>query len=92
MIRILKRDCHVLEQKCIRSITVNPTVCQQYILNSISVVTALTPILAYEKCCAIAKQALESGKTVNQVLRDEGIISNDKIDQLLNFHDTSSIN
>lgn len=56
-----------LIHKCINGITANEEVSKNMVMNSIGIVTALNPILGYEQCAAIAKEALELGKSVHQI-------------------------
>jgi fumarate hydratase class II len=46
-------------------------------------VTGLVPIIGYDKAAAIAKKAYDSGKTIRDVVRDESILPEDALDDLL---------
>ncbi|MNS59982.1 Aspartate ammonia-lyase [compost metagenome] len=55
-------------------------------MNSVGIVTSLNPLLGYEECSAIAKEALKSGKSVHQIVVDEkGLLSQDKWDEIYSF-------
>ncbi|MGD8252611.1 MAG: aspartate ammonia-lyase, partial [Desulfobacterales bacterium] len=56
---ILKNACITLNSRCISGIEANREICRRYVENSIGLVTALNPVLGYEKSAAIAKEALK---------------------------------
>jgi len=60
--------CHALTDKCVKGITANVEACKEKVMNSIGIVTALNPILGYEICASIAREALQSGKSVHQIV------------------------
>lgn len=77
------RACRKLVDKCVRGITANRDVCRNYVLNSIGIVTALNPILGYETCASIAKEALETGGSVYDIVLQRGLLPKEKLDQIL---------
>ncbi|MCU0423386.1 MAG: aspartate ammonia-lyase [Bacteroidia bacterium] len=77
---------HSLVDRCIHGITANKEVCEQMVLNSIGIVTALNPILGYEACSAIAKEALDSGKSVHQIaVSEKKLITEEKWQEIFNI-------
>jgi aspartate ammonia-lyase len=64
----LANACYTLQSKCIDGITANEENCLAMVMNSIGIVTALNPILGYEECSAIAKEALKTGKSVHDIV------------------------
>ncbi len=83
MLEMLKRGCRVLENRCIRGITANAERCRELVLNSVGIVTALNPIIGYEKSAEIAKQALETGKSVRDIVIDKGLVDKNKLEEIL---------
>jgi len=61
---ILKNACITLASRCIVGIEANRDVCRQYVENSIGLITALVPVIGYEKSASIAKEALKTGGSV----------------------------
>ena len=51
--------------------------------NSIGIVTALNPVLGYEKSAAIAKEALSTDRSVYDLVLEKGWLSKDALDDLL---------
>ncbi|HVD61200.1 MAG TPA: aspartate ammonia-lyase [Gemmatimonadaceae bacterium] len=90
---ILHRACDVLRVRCVSGITANPERMRQFVEHSIGIVTALVPILGYETATVIAKEALESGRGVYDLVCDKGLMTRDDLDRALNpeamIHPTS---
>lgn len=75
-----------LVDKCINGITANEDACREMVMNSIGIVTALNPILGYEACSAIAKEALETGKSVHDIaVTEKKLITQEKWDEIFNI-------
>jgi aspartate ammonia-lyase len=75
--------CDTLANKCVSGITANPEVCRHHVMNSIGIITALNPIIGYEKASEIAREALNSGKTVHRlVVEEQGLITQEKWDEV----------
>ena len=82
-INMMRRSFYTLGEKCIKGITANEDVCMENILNSVTIVTSLNPILGYEKCSAIAKEALATNRRVYDIVLEQELIPKDELDQLL---------
>ncbi len=75
-----------LIDKCINGITANEDVCKNMVMNSIGIITSLNPILGYEKCSAIAKEALKTGKSVHDIaVIEQKLISQEKWDEIFSI-------
>jgi len=85
MLEMLKRGCMVLEERCVAGITANVERCRELVLNSIGIVTALNPVIGYEASSEIAKEALETGKSVYKLVMGKGFLSKEKLDQILSI-------
>lgn len=83
---MLGRACRTLAERCIRGITANRERCRQLVENSIGLVTALNPILGYEKASQIAEEALRTGKSVVEVVLEKGYLSREELEQVLVPH------
>ncbi|MBA3644662.1 MAG: aspartate ammonia-lyase [Gemmatimonadaceae bacterium] len=80
----LSRACDLLRLKCVSGITANPDRMRRFVERSIGVITALVPVLGYETTTAIAKQALETGRGVYELVCDTGLMTREELDLLLN--------
>jgi aspartate ammonia-lyase len=81
---ILTRACDVLRVRCITGITANPDRMRMFVEQSIGIVTALVPVLGYETATEIAKEALESGRGVYDLVCDKGLMTRAELDRALN--------
>ena len=82
-INMMRRSFYTLGEKCIKGITANEDVCMEYILNSVTIVTSLNPILGYEKSSAIAKEALDTNRRVYDIVLEQGLFTKEELDKLL---------
>ena len=82
-IDILVRACHTLGERCIRGITANREVCRANVEDSIGLVTALNPILGYEKSSEIANEAFQTGGSVYEIVLEKGYLSQEELDDYL---------
>jgi aspartate ammonia-lyase len=57
---ILKNACITLTSRCIVGIEANREVCRNYVENSIGLVTALVPVIGYEKICRHCQGGIEN--------------------------------
>jgi aspartate ammonia-lyase len=80
---LLKNAAIVLANRCVHGITANREHCANYVKNSIGVVTALNPVLGYEKSAMIAKEALKTDRSVYDLVLEKGWISKAQLDNLL---------
>ncbi|MCB0549570.1 MAG: aspartate ammonia-lyase [Phaeodactylibacter sp.] len=82
-ISMLKNGMRTLREKCIDGITANAEVCRQAVRNSISIVTLLNPILGYETCSALSKEALKTGKSLYGLVLEKGLMTDAELDEAL---------
>jgi aspartate ammonia-lyase len=80
---LLRNAAVVLRSRCIAGIQPNRERCREYVQNSIGLVTALNPVLGYEKSALIAKEALASGASVYDLVVAKGWLTQEKLDELL---------
>jgi len=82
-IEILTHGCQTLARRCVSGIMANPAVCRGYVEHSVGLVTALTPVVGYEKAAEIAKEALETGRSIAELAIEKGHISREQLEELL---------
>jgi aspartate ammonia-lyase len=82
-IEMLKNGMATLHHRCVAGITANTDICRHYVANSIGLVTALNPVLGYEISSQVAKEALESDKSVYDLVLEKQLLSREELDQLL---------
>ena len=69
--------------KCIDGITVNEQTLKRYMETTVGIVTALNPVLGYEKATELATEAHKSGKGILEIIRDKKLLTEAQIKELL---------
>jgi aspartate ammonia-lyase len=81
---LLINAAETLRKYCVEGITANPDVLRHYVEYSIGTVTALNPVIGYDKATELAAEALQSGEGIIELLREKHILTDDQINELLN--------
>ena len=79
----LRNAIDTLRTKCIDGITVNKEHCYEMVKNSIGIVTALNPYIGYKNSTKVAKEALETGGSVYDIVIEKGLMTKEKLDEAL---------
>ena len=74
---------NILRHLCIDGISANVQSCRLMVTRSIGIVTALNPVLGYEVCTRLAKEALDSGQGVYELVLKKRLMTKDQLDKLL---------
>ena len=82
-IELLSRGCRTLAERCVEGITANREICRRMVESSIGLVTALNPIIGYEKSTEIAHEALISGRSVYEIVLEKGYLTRTELEDLL---------
>ena len=82
-IRLLANVCEVFVDKLIEGLTVNRDRCAELIEQSLMMVTSLAPQVGYDRAAKLAKQALEEGTTIRDLVRKQNLIDEAKLGELL---------
>jgi aspartate ammonia-lyase len=79
----LSHACLTLQTNCVAGIEANRDLLARRVRESITLVTALNPIIGYEKAALIAKTAMASGVPIDEVAQSLGILTKEQVDELL---------
>jgi aspartate ammonia-lyase len=79
----LMNGMKTLKDLCIDGITANEKHCKDMVLNSIGIVTALNPHIGYKNATKIAKEALETGASVYDLIISQKILTKEQVDKIL---------
>jgi len=79
----LMNGMKTLRDLCIDGITANEEHCKQMVLHSIGIVTALNPHIGYKNSTKIAKEALETGASVYDLIIAKKILTKEQVDNIL---------
>ncbi|TKX34811.1 aspartate ammonia-lyase [Campylobacter taeniopygiae] len=80
---LLENAMLTLANKAIKHLTANPEKCKETMLNSVCLVTALNPYIGYENSASVAKEALQTGKSVADIVLERGLLTKEKLDEYL---------
>jgi aspartate ammonia-lyase len=73
----------LMRTKCVDGITVNEKVLAHYMETTVGIVTALNPVIGYEKATELAAEAYKSGKGIIEVIREKKVLTEAQIKDLL---------
>lgn len=90
-IEILGNTLSALTTQCIEGITANRDRCLSYAEGSLALVTALNPHIGYLNAAAIAKESLETGKSLRQIVLERELMSAEELAQVLDLDQMSGI-
>lgn len=79
----LRNACEVLRERCVVGVTANPDRMRHFVEQSIGIVTALVPVIGYEKATEIARAALASGRGVYDLVTERGLMTRAELDRAL---------
>jgi aspartate ammonia-lyase len=72
-----------LRVHCIDGITANIDVCRHYVEYSIGVVTALNPVIGYDRSTELAAEAMKTGRGIMELVREKKILTEEQIARVL---------
>ena len=82
-IKILSNAILMFNDKLLVNLKADEKKCNDYIEGSLAMCTALAPVIGYEQAAAIAYQAYNEGKTVREVALEKKVLSEEKINLIL---------
>ncbi len=82
---IFKNAIHVFTESCVKGISADKEKCRRYAEMSMSLATALNPIIGYAKAAEIVKEAMATGKTIVETIKEKNILSPEKLAEVLNL-------
>lgn len=83
-IDVLRNAIDTLTTNCIVGITANRERCRELMEMSVGVATALCPYIGYQKAAAIAKEALRTGRSVHDLVLEQGLMDPETLDKVEN--------
>lgn len=90
-IEILGNTISALTQRCIVGISANCDRCLHYAEGSLALVTALNPHIGYLNAAAVAKESLETGKSLRQIVLEKGLMTAEELATVLDLEKMSTL-
>ncbi|MEC4895879.1 MAG: aspartate ammonia-lyase [Oscillatoria sp. PMC 1051.18] len=88
-IEILGNTIEVLAKRCLAGIEANQSRCLSYAEGSLALVTALNPHIGYLKAADVAKESLETGKSIRQIVLEKGLMNEAELASVLDLEKMS---
>jgi fumarate hydratase class II/aspartate ammonia-lyase len=82
-ISIMTSALKVFITKCIKGITANEDRCYKYAVNSMGIVTALSPYIGYSSAAEVANESLLTGESIREIVLKKGLMPEDKLSEIL---------
>ena len=89
-IQLLTQAMKSLDEKCIQGIQANEQACHDAVMRSVGIVTLLDPILGHAKCDEIGKLCIAENKTIQQVVLEQELLTQDQLDEIFALHNLVS--
>jgi aspartate ammonia-lyase len=83
---IMTNGLEALSRHCVEGITANEERSRWYVEHSVSLVTALNPKIGYSRAAEIAKRAIAAGKSIREIVTEEGLLSPEEAEKLLDTY------
>ena len=90
-IEILGNTISALTTNCIQGITANKDRCLVYAEGSLALVTSLNPHIGYLNAATVAKESLETGKSLRQIVLEKGLMTEEQLATVLDLEKMSAI-
>jgi aspartate ammonia-lyase len=72
-----------LRAHCVEGITANADVMRHYVEYSVGTVTALNPVIGYERATELAAEAMKTGRGILELVREKKVLTEDQIAKVL---------
>jgi len=84
-IEILTNAVRAFSDRCVRGIAVDRERCRLFAERSRALVTALSSHIGYQKAAELAKEVLDSGKTLREIVLERDLMDEEELDRVLNL-------
>lgn len=79
----IERACRTLRVNCVDGITANETHLADLVARSVTVITALAPVIGYNESAKLAKEALATNANIAELVLAKGLLEKEQLDELL---------
>ncbi|MDJ0688304.1 MAG: aspartate ammonia-lyase [Xenococcaceae cyanobacterium MO_188.B32] len=90
-IEILGNTIKALSDRCLSGITARRDRCLAYAEGSLALVTALNPHIGYLNAAAVAKESLETGKSIREIVLAKSLMTEAELAQVLDLEKMSNL-
>ena len=90
-IEILGHTIAALSDRCLQGITAQVDRCRAYAEGSLALVTALNPHIGYLNAAAVAKESLETGQSLREIVLSKGLLTAEALSTILDMESMSQL-
>ena len=84
-IRLLTKASWLLAERCVSGIEADVERCRAYAEATPQVAVALNPRLGYETVAAIVKESLRSGRSIRELVLEQGLLNDEELTEALDL-------
>ncbi|HEY7234670.1 MAG TPA: aspartate ammonia-lyase [Gemmatimonadaceae bacterium] len=89
--RILTSAVTALTDKCVKGIEANRAMCEYWVERSAALATALAPQIGYARAAELSKQSVKENVLIRDLVKREGVLPADQIDEVLDLRKMTEI-
>ena len=89
-IELLSNAITTLDEKCVQGIIAHEQTCFDAVMRSVGIITLLDPLLGHAKCDEIGKQCIAEQKTIQQVVIEQNLLTQEQLDEIFSFENMVS--
>jgi aspartate ammonia-lyase len=91
MMTIVANAASVFAERCVEGLEADAAQCAHWLERSPALVTALAPKIGYAEAAKLAKEAVASGLTVRELVKQKGILDDKEMDTVLDLRAMTEI-
>ena len=89
--QILTNTATVFTERCVSGIEANEEMCAYWVERSAALATALAPQIGYARAADISKRSVKEGVLIRDLVKREGVLPDDQIDEVLDLRKMTEI-
>lgn len=90
-LQLLTNAATVFTERCVRGIEAHRDMCAYWVERSAALATALAPRIGYAAAAELSKRSVKEGVLIRELVRQEGLLSPEEVDQVLNLRRLTEI-
>jgi fumarate hydratase class II len=80
---LLSNTSRLLAEKYVSQIKADPQRCAELLEGSLALVTPLVERFGYDRAAELAREALEKGRTIRELVKEKGILTDEEMEEVL---------
>ena len=85
-VQLLANGARTFTDRCVVGIQANEEICQASVERNLAICTSLAPVIGYDAAAGLSKKAFKTGQSIREVALEQGVLSAEQLDRLLDFH------